>query len=179
MEMSGIRLMKKANHLLISIITCTFNSEKHLKKALDSIQSQSYKNIEHIINDSFSTDNTLEIINKYIEQNKNKFTIKLIQSQPKGVANALNVATREATGDIVHYLHSDDYYYDKDSLKKAIFYFMKDSNLVWLTGNFLIEIKGRVITIPQTHLLRIDPEKALSGMNFISHENTFMRREAI
>ena len=179
MGTDGIHLMKKYSYPLISIITCTFNSEKYLEKALESVQKQTYKNIEHIINDSYSTDKTLEIIKKYIEQNKKEYSIKFIQSQPNGVANALNVATKEATGDIVHYLHSDDYYYKKESLEKAASYFIKNPNLVWLTGNFLVEIKGKIIAIPQTHLLRINPEKALSGMNIISHENTFMRREVV
>jgi len=171
--------MKKHNYPIISIITCTFNSEKYLKKALESVQKQTYRNIEHIINDSYSTDKTLEIIKKYIEQNKKDYRIKFIQSQPNGVANALNVATKEATGDIIHYLHSDDYYYKEESLEKVASHFMKKPNLVWLTGNFLVEIKGKIIAIPQTHLLRINPEKALSAMNIISHENTFMRREAV
>ena len=171
--------MKKINYPLISIITCTFNSEKYLKKALESIQKQTYRNIEHIINDSYSTDKTLEIIKTYIEQNKKEYSIKFIQSQPNGVANALNVATSEATGDVVHFLHSDDYYYKKDSLEKAASYFMKNPNLIWLTGNFLVEIKRFKIVIPLTHLLRINPEKALSVMNIISHENTFMSRDAI
>jgi hypothetical protein len=56
---------------------------------------------------------------------------------------------------------------------------MKNPNLIWLTGNFLVEIKGIRIAIPNTHLLRISPEKALTCMNFISHENTFMRRDAV
>ena len=179
METESIRMMKTHNYPLISIMTCTFNSEKYLKKALESVQTQTYKNIEHIINDSYSTDNTLEIIRKYIERNKKEYSIKFIQSQPRGVANALNVATKEATGDIVHYLHSDDYYYKKESLEKAASYFMKNPNLIWLTGNFLAEIKGIRITIPNTRLLKISPEKALTCMNFISHENTFMRREAV
>jgi len=177
--MDDIHKMKTNNTPLISIITCTFNSEKYLKKALESVQNQTYKNIEHIINDSYSTDKTLEIIKKYIEQNKKNYSIKFIQSQPKGVANALNVATSEATGDVVHFLHSDDYYYKKDSLEKAASYFMKNPNLIWLTGNFLVEIKRFKIVIPLTHLLRINPEKALSVMNIISHENTFMSRDAI
>jgi glycosyltransferase involved in cell wall biosynthesis len=179
MDMDRNQMMKTNNTPLISIITCTFNSEKYLKKALDSIQGQTYKNIEHIINDSFSTDRTLEIISRYIEQNQNEYSIKLVQSQPKGVANALNVATSEAAGDVIHFLHSDDYYYKKDSLEKAASYFLKNPNLIWLTGNFLVEIKGLKVAIPLTHLLRIHPEKALSAMNIISHENTFMRREAI
>ena len=172
--------MKKTNNYpVISVVTCTLNSEKHLTKALESVQEQTYKNIEHIINDSYSTDKTLEIIKKYIERNKNEYSIKFIQSQPKGVANALNVATREATGDIIHYLHSDDYYFEKESLEKVASYFKKNPNLIWLTGNFLVEIKGIKISVPNTRLLRINPERALSCMNFISHENTFMRREAV
>jgi len=62
--MDGIHLVKTQNYHLISIITCTFNSEKYFNKALESVQNQTYKNIEHIINDSFSTDKTLEIIKK-------------------------------------------------------------------------------------------------------------------
>ena len=177
--MDGIHLMEKDRYPLISIITCTFNSEKYLNKSLESVQKQTYKNIEHIINDSYSTDKTLEIIKNYIEQNEKEYNIKFIQSPPGGVANALNITTKEATGDIIHYLHSDDYYYKKESLEKAASYFIENPNLVWLTGNFLIEIKGKIIAIPQTHLLRINPEKALSAMNIISHENTFVRREAI
>ena len=163
----------------ISIITCTYNSEKYLPKALESVESQTYKNIEHIINDSFSTDRTLQIIQEYIQRNGDRYKIRLIQSEPKGVGNALNVATREATGELIHYLHSDDYYVNPYSLTKAATCFFKDPNLVWLTGNFLVDMQGRLITIPQTPLLKLNPRQALFTMNFISHENTFMKREAV
>jgi hypothetical protein len=95
------------------------------------------------------------------------------------VANALNHATKTATGDIVHYLHSDDYYNTDDALERAARYFRENPELVWLTGNFLVEIRNRKIALPQTHLLRINPGKALSAMNIISHENTFMKLEAV
>jgi glycosyltransferase len=77
-----------------------------LKSALKSIESQTYQPIEHIINDAYSTDSTLEIVQEYIERNKNRYRFKFIQSEPKGVGNALNVATKEAAGEIIHYLHS-------------------------------------------------------------------------
>jgi len=165
--------------IIISIITCTFNSEKYLRNALQSIENQSYLEIEHIINDAYSTDSTLEIIQEYIERNKNRYVIKFIQSEPKGVGNALNVATKVATGEIIHYLHSDDYYKDQNSLEKVVEIFNQHPDLVWLTGNFLIEMAGRKIVIPQTHLLRKNPEVALSVMNIISHENTFMKRDFV
>lgn len=177
--MDGIPKIKNPGAPVISIITCTYNSEAHLNQALESIQNQTYKHIEHVINDSYSTDRTLEIIDQYIQQNRNKYPIIFIQSPPKGVANALNVATEEATGDVIHYLHSDDYYYTEDALEKAASYFIREPDLVWLTGNFLVEFKGILITLPFTHLLQISPEKALSCMNIISHENTFMRRVTV
>jgi len=165
--------------ITISIITCTFNSEKYLKNALQSIENQTYQKIEHIINDAYSTDSTLEIIREYIERNKNKYVIKFIQSEPKGVGNALNVTTQEATGDVIHYLHSDDYYKDQNSLEKVADIFNMRPDLVWLTGNFLIELGGRKIVLPQTYLFGKHPEVALSFMNFISHENTFMKRDFV
>ena len=171
-----MRVTKKPK---LSIITCTYNSEEYLPKALASIQKQSYRDFEHIINDSYSTDSTLQIINQYIQQIGTAYTIKLLQSPPQGVAAALNVATREASGEIIHYLHSDDYYIQEDSLQKALAYFDQNPDLVWLSGNFLVEIKGRMIAIPQTYLLRINPIKALSVMNIISHENTFVKTRAV
>jgi glycosyltransferase involved in cell wall biosynthesis len=167
------------NGITVSIITCTFNSEKYLRNALQSIENQTYQGIEHIINDAYSTDSTLDIIQEYIERNKNRYVIKFIQSEPKGVGNALNVATKVATGEIIHYLHSDDYYKDQNSLEKVVEIFSQHPDLVWLTGNFLIEVAGRKIVIPQTHLLRKNPGVALSVMNIISHENTFMKRDFV
>ena len=163
----------------ISIITCTYNSEKFLQKALESIENQTYKNIEHVINDSYSNDGTLEIIQAYINRNKYKYDIKFLQSEPKGVGNALNIATQMATGDIIHYLHSDDYYINEESLAKAVQYFDENPDLVWLTGNFVVELKGKQIILPQTHILQPNLEIALSIMNFISHENTFMKTVAV
>lgn len=165
--------------ITISIITCTFNSEKYLRNALQSVEDQTYLNIEHIINDAHSTDATLDIVQEYVERNKDRYTIKLIQSEPKGVGNALNVATEVATGDVIHYLHSDDYYKDQNSLAKVAEFFNQYPDLVWLTGNFLIELAGKEIVLPQTYLFGKHPEVALSFMNFISHENTFMKRDFV
>ena len=164
---------------LISIMTCTFNCEEFLPKALASVQNQTYQNIEHIINDSYSTDSTLEIIEQYIAQNESKYPIKLIHSQPEGVAKALNTATREASGDILHYLHSDVYYADHTSLEKVAAYFLENPGLVWLTGKLIVEFKGRKIFLPNTLPLKMHPAKALTITNFVSHENTFVKRKTM
>lgn len=163
----------------ISVITCTYNSEAFLKKALNSVEAQTYPHIEHIINDSHSTDATLAILAEYCERNRGRYPIRLLQCEPRGVGNALNVATQAATGDIIHYLHSDDYYLDPQVLARVAGHFATDPDLVWLTGNYVVEFKGRQIILPQTHILQPNVKLALSMMNFISHENTFMKTEAV
>ncbi len=87
----------------ISIITATFNSEKNITDCLASVAGQSYKNIEHIIIDGGSTDSTLEII-------KSAPSVSKYISEPdNGIYDALNKGINLATGDIIGFLHSDDF----------------------------------------------------------------------
>ena len=97
----------------ISIITITFNSAKTIQRALDSVQSQTYKDIEHIIVDGASTDGTKELIETYAKAHKN---VRWISEKDKGIYDALNKGIRLATGDIIGFLHSDDVFYSPDSI---------------------------------------------------------------
>ena len=108
--------------LKISIITPTFNSEKYLERCIKSIQSQDYNNIEHIIIDGESTDETKNIINKY----QNNKTI-LISERDDGIWDAMNKGLKIASGDIVGFLNSDDYYYP-NALKTVVKYFNNKSS---------------------------------------------------
>ena len=103
--------------LKISIITPTFNSEKYLERCIKSIQSQDYNNIEHIIIDGDSTDETRNIIKKY----QNNKTI-LISEKDDGIWDAMNKGLKIASGDIVCFLNSDDYYYP-NAIKTVVKYF--------------------------------------------------------
>jgi len=103
--------------LKISIITPTFNSEKYLERCIKSIQSQDYNNTEHIIVDGDSNDETINIIKKY----QNNKTI-LISEKDNGIWDAMNKGLKIASGDIVCFLNSDDYYYP-NALKTVVKYF--------------------------------------------------------
>ena len=70
---------------IISLITCTKNSGKYLEECLQSIQNQTYKNIQHIIIDGDSTDDTSQIIEKYRDQ-----LDVLISEKDKGIYDAFN-----------------------------------------------------------------------------------------
>jgi glycosyltransferase involved in cell wall biosynthesis len=89
--------------LKISIITVCFNAGKTIEKTIQSVLSQTYENIEYIIIDGMSKDNTLEIINRY----RHKMA-QLVSEKDQGMYDALNKGITLATGDIVGILNADD-----------------------------------------------------------------------
>ena len=93
----------------VSLITCTNNSEKTIKNCCQSILLQSYNNIEHIVLDKNSQDNTISIIKKYGREN-----LKIYQQKSFGIYGALNEGMRVSTGNIIGILHSDDEFIDNE-----------------------------------------------------------------
>ena len=88
---------------IISLITCTKNSGKYLEECLQSIQNQTYKNIQHIIIDGDSTDDTSQIIEKYRDQ-----IDVLISEKDKGIYDAFNKGMLHVKGDYFGFVNSDD-----------------------------------------------------------------------
>lgn len=97
----------------ISIITITYNSAKTISRALDSVQSQTYPDIEHVIVDGASTDGTRELIEAYAAKHTN---VRWVSEPDEGIYNALNKGIRMATGDVIGFLHSDDVLYSAESI---------------------------------------------------------------
>ncbi len=87
----------------VTIITVTMNSEKFLEDCINSVISQQYANIEHIIIDGGSTDSTLSIIEKYKDH-----IAAWMSEEDHGMYDAINKGMRMATGDIIGTLNSDD-----------------------------------------------------------------------
>jgi len=89
----------------VSIITIAYNSAETIEDTIKSVISQDYKNIEYVIIDGGSKDETLQIIKKYKEQ------ISIIVSEPdKGIYDAMNKGVERSTGDLIGILNSDDIY---------------------------------------------------------------------
>ena len=95
----------------ISIITISFNAKATIEKTLKSVANQSYKDIEHIIVDGGSKDNTIDICNSF------SHISKTISEPDKGVYDAFNKGLRLATGDIIGFLNADDTFYNKNSIQ--------------------------------------------------------------
>lgn len=108
----------------LSIITCTYNSEKYLQDCINSVISQNLDIdvYEHIFVDAKSKDKTKSIINEYMSKYKN---VRLIEREPKWVYNAMNEWIKEAKGEYVMCLNSDDYLC-KDILSQYIWYIEKN-----------------------------------------------------
>jgi glycosyltransferase involved in cell wall biosynthesis len=120
----------------ITVITPNYNYAKYIGKAIESVVNQDYENIEHIIVDDGSTDNSVEIIKRYQQQYPGK--IKLIQQENKGQTPALNVALSHITGDIICWLNSDDYFFSKDVFSNLIKEFVNNRKVDVVFGNIAI-----------------------------------------
>ena len=92
---------------MISVVVPIYNSGKYLKRCLDSIVNQSYKDIEIILVDDCSSDDSRKICFEYL---KKDFRIKLITNEiNKGVAYCRNIGIKMATGKYISFVDSDDY----------------------------------------------------------------------
>ena len=96
----------------VSLITCTYNSEKTIKDCCLSIYSQSCTNLEHIILDNNSHDQTLAIAKKYKIKSQ-----RIFQQKSIGIYGALNEGLRKASGEVVGILHSDDEFIENNIIE--------------------------------------------------------------
>ena len=101
----------------ISLITVTYNSGDVLRCAIESVLRQTYPNIEYIIVDGASKDNTLDIIRTY--EPKFNGRMRWISEPDRGLYDAMNKGIRMATGDVIGILNSDDFFTSDDVLQKV------------------------------------------------------------
>ena len=114
----------------ISIITVTLNSQETIRDTLNSVLSQNYKNIEHIIIDGGSNDQTLNIIKRY--PNKNK---KLYIYKKSGIYQAINYGIKKCSGDYIAILNSDDFYHSNNTINNVVNQINKNKEVKIFTGN--------------------------------------------
>lgn len=129
---------------LVSIVTPSYNQGKFIEYAILSVKNQCYPNIEHIIVDGGSTDDTIDIIKKY----EGKYNLRWISEPDRGQSDAINKGFKMANGEIIGWINSDDAYFSKDTIYEVVNFFdiNLDSKIVY--GDIvLINAENEVIRI--------------------------------
>lgn len=158
----------------ISIVTPSYNQGEYLEECIDSILSQNYPNLEYIIMDGGSSDNSVEIIKKYEKY------LTYWQSKPDGGQyEAINEGFKKTTGDIMAWLNSDDKYHHHAFFKVAHI-FNTRQDIEWLTARTALWDKdGNVSYVLGEFLPAFSRQKYLDE-NYkkmsIQQESTFWRR---
>lgn len=102
-----------------SIITITYNAEKFLPRTVDSVLAQRYADVEHIIVDGASTDNTLQVASDYMQRSyaaQNGHEVRIVSEPDNGLYYAMNKGLQQATGDYVCFLNAGDSFPDANVL---------------------------------------------------------------
>lgn len=154
----------------ISIITITYNSAKTLSRALESVQGQTYKQIEHVIVDGASMDGTRELIEAYAARYKN---VRWVSEKDDGIYNAINKGIAMATGDVIGFLHSDDVFNSSDSIEQIAHAFERtDADIIY--GDLQYCRAGKVVRRWQSNAFH--PRSLKYGW-MPPHPTVYVRRE--
>jgi glycosyltransferase involved in cell wall biosynthesis len=140
----------------------------YLEQSINSVLTQSYKNIEYIFVDGGSTDGTLERIAVV------KGDVKVLHNVRGGIANAMNKGIEVATGDIIAHMHSDDYYLSNDVFTKVVNLFIQH-NCKWLYGRIMSDIDSNLYS--EGYIVPAYSYSTLLKSNIIPHAATFLKRE--
>ena len=107
----------KKNNVKVSIITVSYNSEKTIRRTIESVLNQTYRNIEYIIIDGASSDSTVDIIKEY--ESKFLGRLKWISETDSGIYDAMNKGICKASGELIGIINSDDYY-EKEAVEHMV-----------------------------------------------------------
>jgi glycosyltransferase involved in cell wall biosynthesis len=158
----------------ISIITPSYNQGAFIEETIQSVLSQGYPNLEYIVVDGGSTDNTLAVLRAYQD------TLTWISEPDQGQTDAINKGLKMASGEVLAYLNSDDLYLP-GALHKVGAFFAENAHADWLTG-YCRNVDGdgrtirRFIRGYKNFWLSRHTYSSLLVINYIAQPATFWRR---
>lgn len=120
----------------VSIVTPSFNQGRYLLRTLDSVGRQTHGDVEHIILDPGSKDDSRDIIRRYAQD---RMSVRFVAEPDDGQVDAINKGLRLAQGDVVTWLNSDDYYIDEHVLRHVVKVFQADDkvDVVYGKGHYV------------------------------------------
>ncbi len=157
---------------LVSIITPSYNQGQYIEETIKSVLSQDYPNIEYIVMDGGSTDNTLNILRKYSNR------IKWISEPDNGQSDAINKGFKMSRGEIIAWLNSDDTYCP-GAIKGGVESFIKNSDIAMTYGDgYEVDDRCNVI-IKFPYSQKFDFWKLIYVLDYILQPTVFMKRKAV
>src|SRR3989344_4435918 len=162
---------------LFSLITCSLNTEKYIRRCIISVKAQKYHNYEHILIDGESTDDTLKIIKDFKRKRKTKIRVYSIPA--KGISNAFNYGIERARGKYLYFLNSDDSLYDEKVLTDAATFLGKNQEIDWIYGKIrVVEDNLNILgTFPDWKVFQKKNNNLLKYVNYIPHQAAFVQRK--
>ncbi len=160
----GISKASKADKPLVSIVTVVYNGSKTLEQTIKSVLNQSYDNVEYIVMDGASSDNTVDIIKKYEDK------IDYWQSEPdKGIYDAMNKGIDLASGDYIALLNADDWYepFACETMVKGM---LKSKADVYHAALKYVDDDGKILKVEGN-------SSALIANEMIAHPTCFVSKE--
>jgi len=156
---------------LVSIITPSFNQAAYLDQTMRSVLEQDYPRIEYIVVDGGSTDTSVDIIRKYESK-----LAWWVSEKDKGQADAINKGFAHATGEVIAWLNSDDYYL-AGTVSAAVKIFEEHLDVVLVYGNMLaVDEDGKTFNTLNYKQLTLED---LLCFQIIGQPAVFMRRSAL
>jgi len=156
-----------------SVITPTYNQGQYIEKTIDSVLSQNYPNLEYIIIDGGSTDNTIDIIKKY-----ERHLSYWVSEPDRGQSHAINKGMQKATGEYLTWLNSDDWYLGGAlETMHQMFTDNPEADIVVGAGR-IVDMSGKEVHyIKPTQEMNLDSLYGwLSGGNFLQPSSAFRAR---
>ena len=160
-------------HPKFSIITVTYNAEKVLEDTIQSVITQSYKNVEYIIVDGGSKDGTLGIIEKYRQH-----IAHLVSEPDKGLYDAMNKGIKLATGDYLCFLNAGDELHEDDTLFYMVHSIKGDTLPDVIYGETqIVDENGHFIRMRRLSAPEVLTWKSFKKGMLVCHQAFFARRE--
>jgi len=169
-------LLIRMNHktIKVSIITVVYNGELLLEGTIKSIINQSYDNIEYIIIDGASTDNTLSIIKEY-ESHINFW----MSERDDGLYDAMNKGIEKATGDYIWFMNSGDHIHHKDTISNMISQNTIDADIMYGEVMMVDEARNELGTRSQLTTQKLPTDLTWKSLKFgmvVSHQAFLPKR---
>ena len=131
--------------MIVSIITICFNSELVIRKTIESVLSQTYDNIEYLIVDGASKDQTVKIAESYRDAFAKKRYIYRIYSEPdRGIYDAMNKGIQKSSGELIGMINSGDWY-EPEAVETAVNAYERDKYDLFYADINLIKENGKVM----------------------------------